>query len=270
MPESRLEIGQKIASRILEKKEELINYWNASHPVKHFYVDQLLDDADVKEIFEKFPSREQLHELKSLRENKNVGIDIEKYAPIISNHLMAFQEPCVIDAVFQITGIKDMEADPSLYASGLSRMEKNQFLRPHLDNSSDGHAEKYRVINLLFYVSPDWKLENGGNLELWDEKGKTSTTVVSAFNRLAVMATDDKSWHSVSQVKADAARCCLSNYYFSPHPNGGKPYFHATTFRGRPSEKLIDAILRWDGRLRNGIRKVYKKGIFKTKHQRRK
>ena len=80
-------------------------------------------------------------------------------------------------------------------------MEKSQFLNPHLDNSHDKDRNKWRVLNLLYYVSPDWKQEFGGNLELWPDgmKGR-QITLHSKFNRLAVMATHDASWHSVSPI----------------------------------------------------------------------
>jgi Rps23 Pro-64 3,4-dihydroxylase Tpa1-like proline 4-hydroxylase len=57
----------------------------------------------------------------------------------------------------------------------------------------------YRVLNLLYYVTPDWNPEFGGNLELWDNGPKESQRVIPAkFNRLALMATHEESWHSVS------------------------------------------------------------------------
>ncbi len=261
-------IGAEIAQNILSKKQEILAYWNNSGPVKHFYVDDLLPAKEVEEIHQHFPSKENLMKRNTLREKKQVGVELEKYHPTVTEHLMAFQEPAVVDAIYQITGIKNMVPDPSLYASGLSRMQFHDFLNPHLDNSSDGNADKYRVINLLFYITPNWKIENGGNLELWDEKVKTQKTILSAFNRLVIMATDDKSWHSVSKVLVDDARCCLSNYYFAPQPVGDKSYFHATTFKGRPGETVRGFLLNLDGMLRNGLRKVFRKGIFSSKHRR--
>ena len=72
------------------------------------------------------------------------------------------------------------------------------------------------MLNLLFYVTPDWELKNGGNLELWGDSLKNEPTVIeSKFNRLIVMATHQRSWHSVNKVEGDTIRCCISNYYFS-------------------------------------------------------
>jgi Rps23 Pro-64 3,4-dihydroxylase Tpa1-like proline 4-hydroxylase len=36
-------------------------------------------------------------------------------------------------------------------------MSKGAYLRPHLDNSHDKNRKRYRVVNLLYYVTPDWR-----------------------------------------------------------------------------------------------------------------
>ncbi len=106
-------------------------------------------------------------------------------------------------------------------------------LNPHRDSSHDKDRECYRVLNLLYCVSPDWSLEKGGNLEVWPEGTKAEpTTIVSRFNRLAVMVANQHSWHSVSKNTSTEQRCCVSNYYFSNHPVGDAEYFHPTSFRG--------------------------------------
>ena len=95
-------------------------------------------------------------------------------------------------------------------------MAPGHFLNPHIDNSHDGDQKNYRVLNLLYYITPGWRSENGGNLELWDQKVTKPVEIPSLFNRLVLMSTNDKSWHSVNEVKADSRRCCISNYYFFP------------------------------------------------------
>ena len=170
--------------------------------------------------------------------------------------------------ISKICSVDDLEPDTHLYAGGISMMEKDNFLNPHLDNSHDKDVNKWRVFNLLFYVTPDWKLENGGNLELWPNGVKENQiTIESKFNRLAVMATHQKSWHSVSKVASNKVRCCISNYYFSEKPLQDSDSFHVTTFRGRPEENSKDIILRVDNFLRGSLRKIFKKGVRENKHQ---
>ena len=88
------------------------------------------------------------------------------------------------------------------------------YLNPHIDNSHDAKRKRYRRLNLLYHVSPDWGFDSGGNFELWDESRMSPKTIVSRRNRLVVMETNKTSWHSVSPVNVDGPRCCVSNYYF--------------------------------------------------------
>lgn len=163
----------------------------------------------------------------------------------------AFQDRKVIDIIEKITRIDSLEADSNLYAGGLSIMGKDDFLNPHIDNSHDSKRQKYRRLNLLYYVTPNWKNSNGGNLELWDDKVKNNITIPSFFNRLVVMNTDKRSWHSVSPVCVDNLRCCVSNYYFSNISPDGTNYYHVTSFNGRPNEYLKRFISIFDNLSRN-------------------
>ncbi|RYE56853.1 MAG: 2OG-Fe(II) oxygenase, partial [Hyphomicrobiales bacterium] len=128
----------------------------------------------------------------------------------------------------------------------------DDFLNPHIDNSHDRHRARYRRLNLLFYVSPEWDPANGGNLELWDEKVRKPTMIPALFNRLVVMETNATSWHSVSPVTVASNRCCVSNYYFSESSPNGRQYYHVTSFIGRP-EQVGRRV--W-GRVDNALRQV--------------
>ncbi len=238
-----------------------------SHTVQSCYIDNLLPEDLALEIFQAFPDKGTMTLKKSLRENKYVAAQMDKYEPILEEIVYAFQDQGVLKAVEKITGIQGMMPDDRLYAGGISLMAKDNFLNPHLDNSHDKDRERYRVLNLLYYVTPDWSHEQGGNLELWDDgpKGKPRE-ITSHFNRLALMVTHEKSWHSVSQVMVDRSRCCVSNYYFSATPLEDHEYFHLTSFRGRPEQPVRDLVLQGDIALRQGIRKVFKKGVVKNKH----
>ena len=96
---------------------------------------------------------------------------------------------------------------------------------------------------------------------------KEPVLIESKFNRLVVMATHDKSWHSVNQVTVDRSRCCISNYYFSEEPLKKSDKFHVTKFRGRPGDTFNNLLLDLDSNLRMLIRKVFKKGVRKNPHR---
>ncbi|BAZ10130.1 hypothetical protein NIES4071_19440 [Calothrix sp. NIES-4071] len=259
-----------IADKLEVAKECLKQQFNTPAQIASCYIDDLLNETDVNNIYKAFPKKQDMLMLNDWREYKYVGIQINKYSPVISEIIYAFQHPKVVKLVSEITGLEQLYPDEYLYAGGISLMDKGCFLNPHLDNSHDKDRDKYRVLNLLYYVSPDWRLEYGGNLELWDNGLKNQCrTIHSKFNRLVIMVTNKTSLHSVSKVNHDGKRCCVSNYYFSNQPADSQQYFHVTSFRGRPDEKLRDVILQGDAMLRNGIRKVFKHGIKKPHYYRK-
>jgi Rps23 Pro-64 3,4-dihydroxylase Tpa1-like proline 4-hydroxylase len=264
---SRSNIARLIVDKLKEDRDELVVRFRESGNIGHFYIDNLLPQEIALNCHEKFPSRSEMRELNSIREFKSVSAQMDKHAAILEEVLYAFQQPEVVKLFGYITGIKNLIPDSSLYAGGLSAMGYNQFLNPHLDNSHDNDQENWRVLNLLYYVSPDWELENGGNLEVWpDGVSGEPVTITSKFNRLAVMATHGGSWHSVSKVKVKKDRQCISNYYFSPEPLKVSDKKHVTIYKGRPEEPVKKILLDADAALRTGVRKVFKKGVRKNPH----
>ncbi len=264
---NRIQIADSIMHRLELLHDDMQNQWQSSGPINHMVVDDLLPDDVACLIRAAFPEGSQMRTRKNMRELKYVAAQMDKYDPLLEEALFAFQDPRLITLIGSITGLRGLEPDEKLYAGGISMMSKDHFLNPHLDNSHDKDRERYRVLNLLYYVSPGWELSNGGNLELWP-KGVTgpSTTIQSKFNRLAVMVTNKESWHSVAPVKADAVRCCVSNYYFSKFPADSSDYFHVTSFRARPEQPFRDLLLQTDAAFRMGVRKLFPKGAIQTTH----
>ena len=269
---SRTEIATLIAKRLEEEKVDLQSQFSKSKDqIGFFYIDDLLPQNLVEIVYQCFPKPEDSVLKKSLKEYKYVAYQMNLYEPILEEIIYAFQEPKVINIIKKICDLDEVFPDENLYAGGLSLMKKNNFLSPHLDNSHDKDRDQWRVLNLLFYVTPNWQNSNGGNLELWPNGLKGNpTNITSKFNRLVVMSTHQHSWHSVNKVNSNEIRCCVSNYYFSKTPLLVTDRFHITTFRGRPDQRFKDSLLRFDSSLRMGIRKLFKKGIRENPHKYRK
>ncbi|MCG1054654.1 2OG-Fe(II) oxygenase [Mycetohabitans sp. B5] len=264
---NREELGALLADRLRNRLHASCQQWKTTAPINHFYVDDMLPVDVAMQIRGAFPDPSTMMLRKSIREFKYVSSQMDKHAPLLEEITFAFQQPEVVALIAEITGLHALQPDEHLYAGGISMMGCGHFLNPHLDNSHDKDRKRYRSLNLLYYVSPKWRLENGGNLELWPDGTKAKpTTIVSKFNRLVVMVTNQHSWHSVSKSLCDQSRCCISNYYFSSRPVGDVDYFHPTSFRGRPDEPIRDLMLQADAAIRGLIRTVIPKGVTKTKH----
>ena len=260
----------EIASLIVERlREPELSRQFASHA--HFVVDDLLPEPLARDIHESFPDPAAMMLRRSLREVKYVTSQVDQCRPMIGEAIYAFQDPRVVAEIARITGLDGLEPDEKLYAGGVSLMKRGHFLHPHIDNSHDMERRRYRVLNLLYYVSPEWGPQDGGNLELWPQGPRAAPlTIHSRFNRLLVIATHRESWHSVSRVVADRDRTCVSNYYFSARCPEAEEYFHVTSFRGRPGEPVRDLVLRADAALRSLVRRVAPGGLAPTRHYYRK
>jgi Rps23 Pro-64 3,4-dihydroxylase Tpa1-like proline 4-hydroxylase len=165
----RQELVRKILNRLDEEEAKIIKSW--SHPVgtntRHFYVDNLLPAEVAEAAYAAFPKDGSgFYSKETFREKKRTSRHLSEYAPLLSDITYAMQDAAIVGRISRLIGFDHIEPDPSLYAGGLSMMFKDDFLNPHIDNSHDAKRDRYRRLNLLYYVSPDWRLENGGNFEL--------------------------------------------------------------------------------------------------------
>ena len=265
---TRVTLADIIIEKLHFEKDKLkLQFQNSDTSIGYFFLDDLLPNEVALQLNEVFPSTDQMVLKKSIREDKYVAAQMNLYNPLLEEIIYAFQDKRVVEIVGEICNIKNPIPDENLYAGGISMMGNKQFLNPHLDNSHDKDRNLWRVLNLLYYVTPNWEEKHGGNLELWPNGLKEKQiTIHSKFNRLVVMATHNNSLHSVSPVVFDGYRRCVSNYYFSNLPLHESDSFHVTSFRGRPENKFSDLVLQLDTFLRMSLRKIFKKGIKENPH----
>lgn len=265
-PLTRAALTDLICARLTSCEDQLRADFEASAEavgVRHVVVDDLLPVEIAERIHAAFPQPSAMRLMESFRERKYTSKSFDQFDPLMADITFAVQDPRVVEIVERITGIREQIPDSSLYAGGLSAMVKGHHLGPHIDNSHEATRRYYRTLNLLYYVTPGWSLENGGNLELWDQRVQKNVTLVSRFNRLAIMETTPTSWHAVSPVVADGTRCCVSNYYFSPRSPTGQDYFNVTSFSARPEQPLLRLLARADNGLRQGLRALVPQGLGK-------
>lgn len=225
-----------MASRIAERVR-LANWIDDGEVAAHAIIDAPLPERTALDAYFSFPQRaEGFTFLNSFRERKRTCVNLDRLSPVLADITYAMQSPQVIEAVAELTGIPFLEPDPSLLRGGVSMMFKGDFLNPHIDNSHGPEGAGYRRLNLLYYVTPDWGRQDGGSLELWDTRVRRRIDVEARFNRLIIMGTDRRSWHSVSPILVDRPRCCVSNYFFTKASPEAGNYYHVTSFTGRPGQ----------------------------------
>jgi Rps23 Pro-64 3,4-dihydroxylase Tpa1-like proline 4-hydroxylase len=261
----RTEIANFIAARLTAESARASTEFRTPGRVPSAVIEDLLPDDLARDIHARFPSSDRMVLKRSIKENKLVAAQMDQYDPLLEEAVYAFQDPRVVGLIGKVTGLQALEPDADLYAGGISLMNRGGYLRPHLDNSHDGDQARYRMLNLLYYVTPGWREEWGGSLQLWDQGPlKTPRTIASSFNRLVLMATNRSSWHSVNEIQHDSSRCCVSNYYFSTASPDQSDYFYATSFRGE-SSGVDDLVMRTDNAVRSTLLSLFPR-FFRNPH----
>lgn len=146
-------LADQICTRLDSKLEDIRRQWSHTAPVHHFVLDDVLPEEWVRQIRAAFPDGHAMALKKSLRELKYVAAQMNRYDPLLEEAIYGFQMPGVVERIGQITGLEALEPDSMLYAGGISLMAPGHFLNPHIDNSHDRFRRRYRVLNLLYYVS---------------------------------------------------------------------------------------------------------------------
>jgi hypothetical protein len=175
------------------------------------------------------------------KERKFVSANLDALGPPISDLILGFARQPVADAVAEVMGKARLEVDRRLYNGGITAMLPGDFMCPHLDNSHDYARTRRRDVVLLYYLSPDWRDEDGGTLELWDRPGRPPARAIPyRSNRLVIMETTDRSWHSIRPIVGPRPRISLTSYFYAPATEKSRLRLtRFTAWPGQPVNRLL-------------------------------
>jgi len=133
--------------------------------------------------------------------------------------------PQFVQFLRQSTFCEELTPDCGLHGAGWHIQGNNGKLNVHLDYSLHPKLNMERKINLIYYLSEEWKPEWGGNLEFWshDEKNNSPKELIKVvenkFNRLLLFDTTQNSWHGFSKpinCPVNVYRKSIAMYYVIP------------------------------------------------------
>jgi hypothetical protein len=128
-----------------------------------------------------------------------------------------------IQRLRKLTGI-NLTPDHGLHGAGLHMQGNGGKLNVHLDYSIHPKLNLLRKYNLIYYLTPEWKKEWGGNLEFWSHDDVNNlpkekiVTIENKFNRIVLFDASQNSWHGFSNAincPDDKFRKSIAMYYMS-------------------------------------------------------
>jgi Rps23 Pro-64 3,4-dihydroxylase Tpa1-like proline 4-hydroxylase len=157
-------------------------------------------------------------------ENKFACNHYDKFSKNIYKVFHFLNSEVFIKQVQLITGQKKLYADNGLFGAGLHFHGNKGKLNIHQDHSVHPKLNLQRKLNLIIYMSADWKESYGGHLEFWSHNENTNKPkdlahkIKIKFNRAVLFDTNSNSWHGLPheiKCKADKVRQSMAVYYLT-------------------------------------------------------
>ena len=197
----------KLKSIALEASKKIISVKSNNEffnkPYKHVVIDNFFPTSFALQISKSFPKLND-HEWEK---SNDYGIEIkyrskwESEFDVPANIIDAvriFNSSIILKAISQTINIKKIIPDPYFTGGGLNLMGKNGLLDVHIDGNYHDATGLNRRVNIIYFISKQWKSDWGGEFEIYDNKGeKLIKKIPPLFNRLIIFDTHDKSFHGV-------------------------------------------------------------------------
>ena len=244
-------MADKIKLVKIEKKRggsNFINYnslhaykkqWNKAIPFRHIVLKNFLQTEVAEKValeFPKFNSSDwQIYdnplEVKKLLNHWN------KFGPMTYKLFYYLNSRAFIKKIEPLVGCR-LFADFGINGGGLHTHRSGGKLNVHLDYSIHPKLNLERRLNLLIYITKNWKKKWGGHLGLWanhstkKQPGKLIKQIAPIFNTAVLFDTTQNSWHGLPEkitCPKNVTRNSLAIYYLcEPRDNAvnrGKALF---------------------------------------------
>lgn len=228
-------------------REALKRQFDSGEPFRHLVIDDFLDPDFAQSVAASFPSfdeaQEKGFEFNFVQERRKVQIsDSSDFPEPVARLNNALASASFLEDLEYITGIPNLEADPTLGGGGMHMTGPGGRLDVHVDFNYSEERSVFRRLNILVYLNPEWTEAYGGQVELWDrDVKKCHHRVTPQLNRCVIFETSEISYHGVCPVtpEAPSPRHSFAAYYYTKDaPEGWDGRSHGTIFRTRPDERM--------------------------------
>lgn len=205
-----------------------------AQPYPHVVIDNFLRPQHAARLAREFPGPGELawdHYAAAGLEVK-LGSSREMCFPEIHRRAINdFNSGVFVRFLERLSGIDHLLTDSHLLGGGLHMTRREGLLGIHADFNWHEKIQAHRRLNLLVYLTPDWRPEYGGELELWDTEAKARVRVIEPqFNRAVLFVTRSNTFHGHPTPWAapdPVNRNSIAMYYYTaarPHDEIRTPH----------------------------------------------
>tara|TARA_X000000950_G_scaffold266002_1_gene340966 strand:+ start:6561 stop:7367 length:807 start_codon:yes stop_codon:yes gene_type:complete len=246
--------------------------FKSSKPFNHCVCDNFFKVQFAKQLSNEFPNyntKNFWHEYDNAIEVKKTCNDWNKFQLNTYKIFSLFNSNEFSSFLSKLSKIKILNPDYGLNGGGLHIHKNGGKLNHHLDYDLHPKLPKQRKLNLLIYLTPNWKKTYGGQLGFFshnkhlNQPEKLIKKIYPKFNRAVIFDTTQNSWHGLVDkvnTKNGICRKSLAVYYLTnlssiKKSDRSKALF-APTKKQKKNKKIIELI-------KKRSNKIYSKKVYK-------
>jgi hypothetical protein len=208
--------------RLWADREALAKEFRDADPFPHVVVPEFFSAEVAQRLLEDFPrfedrfARSEMGDLGKKAARQDVRDISDAYREVDD----LLQNPEFLEWMSEVTGIPNLLYDPEYHGGGTHENVDGASLYTHVDFNY--HPKGWhRRLNLIVYLSPEWREEWGGNLELhsnpWDPATDSAKIVAADFNLAVLFETSEHSWHGFRPIRLPEGEKHLSRRSFAAY-----------------------------------------------------
>lgn len=204
--------------------ESFKNLYINSEPFPNIIINNFLNEEYAEIIYKLFPENyEEWYKYNNPLEVKYANDKINDLPLEIKKLFYYLSTTKIINKIREITDINNLNYDSFLHGAGIHAHPRNGRLNLHLDYEKHPILDAQRRINIILYMSKDWKDEWNGQTELWNND--LSQCIVKSsvkFNTALIFQTNEISYHGLPKkilCPQNIYRKSIAYYYISSLEN---------------------------------------------------
>lgn len=262
----------EIINQKYKSLSRLKNDFFRASPFPYVVLDDFLDPEYFTVLTETLQQNNDIvmgrHFTSDVESKKSISLN-SRLPDLVSNIVAELNSQNWVDNLKELTGIETLVTthNGNVLLANYHEMKSGGLLGSHVDHSHEPEAGLPHVLNIIIYLSSDWRVDFGGSTIFFNPTGDEAKTKVDYMpNRAVIFLHTPYTFHGVDRLKdnGDIKRKSLYvDYYsesFTPFKHMELPFKnhwfkHGTTFR---LPRLSDYI-KWKNRM---YAKTYIKYLF--------
>jgi hypothetical protein len=240
---------------------DLREQFQTARPFPHVVIDDFLPADVAKIIAQVYPDPNDPSVQWKTHNNANTSrkfLEDERFMPapfrLFAQATGSRQFLLFLEA---ISGIESLIADPYFIGGGAMVSGPGDFLKVHADFNWHHKLQAHRRLNALFYLTPDWQADWGGDLELWPkDMNAVERTVSPKFNRVVIFAVTDDANHGqpkpLTTPKGGYRRVFSAFYYTTRRDEAEWNDPHFTLYKPEKSPYSMSLLQDYEKTAKNG------------------